>query len=212
MVSGEPTLTVLVEAIADHDHDTVTKLVRASPRLAKARVEVRASREVPEPYLDGINHYVYGGDTALHIAAAAYESGIVHLLIANGAAVDAKNRRGAHPLHYAADGVPGSLAWNPTAQAATIISLIEAGADPNSTDKSGVTPLHRAIRTRCAGAVGALLHGGADPRLPNGSGTSPSELAALRTGRGGSGSPEAKVQQQLIIELLHQQGVPPGSR
>jgi hypothetical protein len=54
-----------------------------------------------------------GGDTALHIAAAAYEPEIVTLLIEHGAGVDEKNRRGARPLDYAADGIPGSHAWNP---------------------------------------------------------------------------------------------------
>jgi hypothetical protein len=42
--------------------------------------------------------------------------------------------------------LPGSRAWNPRAQAATVIYLIEVGADPNAIDQSGVTPLHR----RCA--------------------------------------------------------------
>jgi hypothetical protein len=203
MASGDPTLMTLVGAIVAHDRDAVKRLVAASPGLAVARAEVGTTRQVPEPYLEGITHYLYGGDTALHIAAAAYEPEIIHMLVANGADVDAKNRRGAEPLHYAADGIPGSHAWNPAAQAATVASLIEAGADPNATDKSGVAPLHRAIRTRCAAAVRALLDGGADPRLPNGSGTSPSQLAALMSGRGGSGSVEAKAQQQLIVELLH---------
>ena len=45
----------------------------------------------------------------------------------------ARNRRGAEPLHYAVDGVPGSRSWDPAAQAATVASLIDAGADPNST-------------------------------------------------------------------------------
>ena len=48
----------------------------------------------------------------------------------------------------------------------------------------------------------ALLDGGADPRRPNGKGTSPSQLAAITSGRGGSGSEEAKAQQQVIVELL----------
>jgi ankyrin repeat protein len=174
----------------------------ASPRLAEAQADVGATRQDPEPYLESIQHYLYGGDTALHIAAAAYEPEMIHLLLANGAAIDAKNRRGAQPLHYAADGIPGSLAWNPVAQAKTIAILIEAGADPNSTDKSGVTPLHRAIRTRCAEAVRALLDGGADPRLRNGKGTSPSQLAAVTSGRGSSGSPDAKAEQQMIVDLL----------
>jgi hypothetical protein len=97
--------------------------------------------------------------------------------------------------------MPGSRRWNPSAQAATIAHLIEAGADPNATDKSGVTPLHRAVRTRCAAAVKALLEAGADPRRKNNSGSTPILLATQNTGRGGSGSPEAKAQQELIVQL-----------
>jgi ankyrin repeat protein len=74
----------------------------------------------------------------------------VQKLIATGANVRARNRRGAEPLHYAVDGMPGSRTWNPPAQAATVARLIEAGADPNATDKSGVAPLHRAVRARVA--------------------------------------------------------------
>jgi hypothetical protein len=201
-MSSESTLMKLVRAIAAHDRTTVDAIMTASPELAKARAEVGATRQDPEPYLEDIQHYLYGGDTPLHIAAAAYDPESIHLFISKGAGVDARNRRGAQPLPYAADGMPGSHAWNPTAQVATIVGLIEVGADPNATDKSGVTPLHRAIRTRCADAVGALLDGGADPRRPNGKGTSPSQLAILNTGRGDSGSVEAKAQQQAIVQLL----------
>ena len=128
-------------------------------------------------------------------------------LIAMGADVRATNRRGAQPLHYAADGVPGARSWNPDAQAATIASLIEAGADPNAIDKSGVMPLHRAVRTRCAAAVRALIDGGADPRGRNKSGSTPMDLATGNTGRGGSGSPESKAQQEEIVRLRRQHGV-----
>jgi ankyrin repeat protein len=75
-----------------------------------------------------------------------------------------------------------------------VAALLAAGADPNATDKSGVAPLHRAVRTRCAAAVAALLDGGADPRLPNRRGSTPLQLANRATGRGGSGSPEAKAE------------------
>ena len=129
---------------------------------------------------------------------------IVPRLIATGANVRARNRRGAEPLHYAVDGRPGACRWNPPAQAATVARLIEAGADPNATDKSGVTPLHRAVRTRCAAAVKALLEGGADPRRKNNSGSTPMLLATQNTGRGGSGSSEAKAQQELIVQLLRE--------
>jgi len=130
-------------------------------------------------------------------------------LLAMGAGVDARNRRGAEPLHYAADGSPGSDSWNPAAQAAVIAALIAAGADPNATDTSGVAPLHRAVRTRCSAAVRALLDGGADPRLPNRSGSTPLKLATRPTGRGGSGSPDAKAQQAEIVAILEQHGGTP---
>jgi ankyrin repeat protein len=118
----------------------------------------------------------------------------------------ARNRRGAEPLHYASDGVPGSRSWNPAAQAAIIATLIEAGADPNSIDKSGVAPLHRAVRTRCAAAVEALLQGGADARARNRSGSTPLLLASLNTGRSSAGSSEAKAQQKEIVRLLQAHG------
>jgi hypothetical protein len=76
-------------------------------------------------------------------------------------------------------------------------------------DNSGVAPLHRAVRTRCAAAVKALLRGGADACLKNKSGSIPLLLASQNTGRGGSGSPEAKAQQEEILRILeaHAQGL-----
>jgi ankyrin repeat protein len=123
-------------------------------------------------------------------------------LLAAGADVGARNRRGATPLHYAADGAPGSGAWNPQGQGEIVACLIAAGADPNAVDHSGVAPLHRAVRTRCARAVRALIEGGADIGLANKSGSTPMDLATVPTGRGGSGGPEAKAQQEEIIRLL----------
>jgi len=198
---------VLVRAIAASDADTVSRMLEASPALARASVEVGATREEAAAYyLDEIDHYVYAGDTALHIAAAAYAAALVSRLLELGADVGARNHRGAQPLHYAADGIPGSGTWNPTAQAAVITALIRAGADPDAVDKSGVAPLHRAVRTRCGPAVQALLDGGADPMLANKSGSTPMKLATQATGRGGSGSPDAKAQQALIVEVLAQHG------
>jgi ankyrin repeat protein len=208
MGSGDTALLALVRAIAAGDHEAASALLAASPDLALAGIEHGATRQAAkESYLEEIGHYVYAGDTALHVAAAAYRPDIVRSLLALGADVDARNRRGAQPLHYASDGAPGSGAWNPGTQAETIASLIDAGADPNASDKSGVSPLHRAIRTRCAAAVRALLAGGADAGQPNGNGSTPVQLAHRTTGRGGSGSPEAKAQQDEIVRLLHDHGV-----
>jgi hypothetical protein len=207
MADAEPALIELVRAIAARDTGTVSRMLKTSPTLASASVDAGATRrEAATYYLDDINHYVYAGDTALHIAAAAYEERLVGTLVTLGADVGAKNRRGAQPLHYAADGIPGSDAWSPEAQAAVIAALIASGADPNAADKSGVTPLHRAVRTRCSGAVRALLDGGADPERTNKSGSTPMKLAMQPTGRGGSGSTDAKAQQATIVELLGQYG------
>ena len=138
--------------------DTVAavQLLAASPGLASGGVEDGATRQnATAYYFQEIQHYLYAGDTALHVAGAAYRPDLARRLVDAGADVRAKNRRGAEPLHYAVDGGPGSSTWNPDAQAATVAYLIEAGADPNATDRSGVTPLHRAVRNRCAAAVQA---------------------------------------------------------
>jgi ankyrin repeat protein len=194
----------LVRAIVAGDITTAKKLLAASPALASARFARGATREASMAYyLDEIC-YIYAGDTALHIAAAVYQKDMVANLTDAGADVRARNRLGVEPLHAAAMGLPGSTRWNPRAQAATIACLIEAGADPNALDKRGVAPLHRAVRTRCALAVRALLEGGADPRLRNKSGSTPMLLAIQNTGRGGSGSREAKAQQKSIVQLLQE--------
>lgn len=193
----------LVKAIAGGDSLTAIDLLESFPDLAIMCAVDGATRTEPKAHFyREIGHYLYGGDTALHIAAAAYNSDVARALIRNGADVRSKNRHGAEPLHYAADGRPDSISWNPAAQASTIAYLIEAGADVNAADRSGVAPLHRAIRTRCAAAVKALLDGGADSRKRNGNGSTPMSLAQGTTGRGGSGSPAAKAQQAEIIRLL----------
>ncbi len=194
----------LMDAIASADEAQTHALLAADPTLARASLrQLGATRaSAAANYLAAISHYVYAGDTALHVAAAANRSAIAGELIRLGADLAARNRRGATPLHYAADGGPGSAGWDPAAQAETIAVLIASGADPNATDKSGVTPLHRAVRTRCAAAVAALLKGGADPRRENGNGSTPLFLATRTTGRGGSGSPEAKAEQAEIVRLL----------
>jgi hypothetical protein len=197
----------LVEAIVSGDSATAIRLLDASPQLARARAAQGATRQAPKQnFFDQILHYMYEGDTALHMAAAAYQPLLVEKLIAMGADVRARNRLGAEPLHYAVDGGPALPAWSPKAQSKIIAMLIGAGADPNAVDKSGVAPLHRAVRNRCAAAVGALIDGGADARVPNKSGSTPMLIATQSTGRGGSGSAEAKEQQREILRLLEKHG------
>lgn len=191
-----------MDAITSGDCETATRLLAESPRLAVERAALRASRCPSGDFFDQIKHYIYEGDTALHMAAAAFQTLVVERLISLGADVRAKNRRGAEPLHYAVDGGPGTPAWNPNEQVKIVSMLLGAGANPNAIDKSGVAPLHRAVRNRCAGAVRALIEGGADPQRRNKSGSTPLLLATLTTGKSGSGSPGAKEQQQEILFIL----------
>jgi hypothetical protein len=206
-VSGDATLMRFARAIVEGDQAGVSGLLADAPELALACLAGGATRHCTEAYLlDDIRHIVYAGDTALHIAAAAYEAGIARELVNAGASVAAANRRGAQPLHYGVDGIPGSARWNPVAQRDTVLCLLELGADPNAVDKNGTPPLHRAVRNRCAAAVKALLDMGADPNATNRSGSTAMQLARWTTGRGGSGSAEARGQQQEILGLLRGAG------
>src|SRR4051794_6688516 len=126
-------------------------------------------------------------------------------LVSHGANCRAKNRRGAEPLHYASD----ANRFEPRAEARIIEYLTSIGADPNAVDKSGVAPLHRAVRTRSFTAVRALLDAGAKPRQPNKTGSTPLHLAVQNTGRGGSGSEAERRQQERIIKFLLQHGAKP---
>jgi ankyrin repeat protein len=208
-----PLLSLLIRAIVNGDASEVAKLIENSPGLACQRLVVGATRKAAQDfYFEEIEHHLYSGDTPLHASAAGYHRDIARALLKNGANVAAVNRRGATPLHYAADGRIGSRTWNPKAQAEMITLLIHAGGDPNALDKSRVSPLHRAVRKRCPSAVDSLLRNGALVRLKNGSGSTPLHLAVQNTGRSGTGSPESKILQREIIELLLKAGANPKDR
>src|SRR3974377_1781406 len=105
------------------------------------------------------------------MARAAFSRPMAEMLASRGADCRARNRRGAEPLHYAADG-----RREPRSQADVIEYLISMGADAAAVDKTGVAPLHRAVRARSMAAVRALLDAGADPRKPNRAGSTPLHL------------------------------------
>jgi hypothetical protein len=195
-------------AIAVGDRILVGAMLDAAPSLATARL-ARAD----ECFIAARCAQVYEGDTALHSAAFAYDRETARDLLARGADIRARNRRGAEPLHAAMIGGPGAPTWNPARQREIIEYLIGAGADPDAAALGGVTPLHRAVRNRCSAAVAALLAAGAEPRLGTDHGSTPSDLARWTTGRGGSGSSAAKSEQKIITELLDRAtSSKPGSR
>jgi ankyrin repeat protein len=208
--SDDAALLTLFGLIASHDHIESNRRLDAAPDLVTRSIRAGATRNDPDTYfLAAIHHYVYAGDTALHIAAAAYKRELVGSLLEWGADVHARNRRGAQPLHYAADGSPNAGSSIRAAQSEVITLLIEAGSHADAMDKSGVAPLHRAVRTRSSDAVKALLAQGADPRLLTKSGSTPLHLAVQNTGKSNSGSDAAKNEQRRIIEILLEHGASP---
>ena len=195
-----------IRLVVAGDTDGASRCLSAAPALATTASPVGATRQqATEFFFTAISHYLYTGDTALHIAAAAFSRPMAELLMTQGADCRARNRRGAEPLHYAADGGRRE----PRAQAGVIGYLISKGAEPNAVDKTGVAPLHRAVRTRSLAAVRALLDGGADARKPNKAGSTPLHLAVQPTGASGSGSDQARRQQEEIIGLLLECGASP---
>ena len=195
----------LLIAIVENDRREVERLLRVDPGLATRLIER------PKLYQAKIFHWIYAGDTALHLAAAGYRVEMVRLLLAVGADPNAAaNHRRSGPLHYAADGFIGGPAWDAKRQVETIRQLLSKGAHIHLQDKNGATPLHRAVRTRCAAAARFLLESGADPTLRNKSGSTPFHLAVQNTGRGGSGSAAAISAQREIIKEFLSSGVSPG--
>jgi ankyrin repeat protein len=195
-----------IRLVVAGDTDGVSSRLSAAPALATTASPAGATRQQATAFFfTEISHYLYTGDTALHMAAAASSRPIAELLMRRGADCRARNRRGAEPLHYAADGGRRK----PRTQAGVIKYLISMGAEPNAVDKTGVAPLHRAVRKRSLAAVRALLDGGANPRKPNKAGSTPLHLAVQNTGASGSGSDEAHRQQAEIIKLLLARGARP---
>lgn len=106
-------------------------------------------------------------------------AGLVGLLIANGADVNAKNGELKTPLHEAVtDG---------TLEVAEL--LLKHGADINAKDEVGSTPLHEAIKWDNLEMVEFLLENGADTKAKSNWGT------PLRLAKG--------IHNQNIIELLN---------
>jgi ankyrin repeat protein len=191
-------MNALLSAILDDDRAAVKALLKADRGLATRCMDT------PKLYQSKIFHWIYIGDTALHLAAAGYRVEIAGLLLAARADPNARaNHRQSGPLHYAADGYITGPVWDAKRQVETLRCLLDAGAAINAPDKNGATPLHRAARTRCAAAVRYLLKAGGDPTLKNKPGSTAFHLAVQNTGRGGSGAAEAiTAQREIIAELL----------
>ena len=194
----------ILEAILDSEK-ALAQILKQSPELTGLRVE-------QDHLVETIPHWLYVGDTPLHLAAAALRVKFAKLLLENGADANAENRRGASPLHYVCDPRPKSGGtWHPQKQAELIELLVQHGAKLQQVDRGGASALHRAVRARSPAAVRQLLKAGArvDVRLNKG-GSTPLHLAVQSTGAGGTAG--AVSEQLEIIELLLQHGANPGAR
>lgn len=197
-------IDAIFTAILDDDRPRTKELLTIDPGLATCLIRQARFCE------SKIFHWIYSGDTVLHLAAAGYRVELVRLLLSTGADPNStKNHRLSGPLHYAADGYINGPVWNAKRQVETIQCLLHAGADINAQDKNGASPLHRAVRTRCAAAVKCLLEAGSVSTQKNKSGSTPFHLAVQDTGRGGSGADAARDAQRQIIEEFLSFGLNP---
>jgi len=202
IVKDSKAMADLLEAIVDDDRQLAARLIRERPGLTSQPITL------PKLYNSKILHWIYSNDIALHLAAAGYRFEIVQALLAAGADPNSRmNHRQSGPLHYAADGYISGPAWDPKKQVKTIRCLLDAGAEKDAQDKNGASPLHRAVRTRCAGAVRCLLQAGCNPVLRNKPGSTPFHLAVQNTGHGGTGAEVAKSAQREIIKEFVLSGV-----
>jgi ankyrin repeat protein len=118
--ANESQQKMFYQAVYSGKTDEVRTMLAANPALAKSTRE--------------------GGGTPLHTAARKGRTGIIPLLLANGAEVNASDTMlGDTPLHYAVWDVWDQ--FEAKHQLATAKLLIEAGADVNKQNSSGETPL-----------------------------------------------------------------------
>jgi len=193
----------VIQAILHNTADLI-HLLHESPEIVSTRMK-------RDRLIKSIPHWLYIGDTALHLAAAALNLQAVELLLKAGADAKAENRRGATPLHYSCDPRPAlSSVWNPKEQVAIIHLLLQHDANINQADRGGATPLHRAVRARSSEAVHQLLKASAevDSKLRKQQST-PLHLAVHSTGAGGTAG--ATDEQIKIIRLLLQYGANPAT-
>lgn len=131
-----------VRVVVNGDIEQVSRRLAGSPTLATTSSDAGATRgDASTFFFTDIAHYLYAGDTALHMAAAAFRRRVAELLISNGADCRAANRRGAQPLHYAAD----TNHWDPTSQAETIDTSCRLAPIPTP----WIAPAWRPCTERC---------------------------------------------------------------
>jgi ankyrin repeat protein len=143
----DPKVMALVGAVRTGNRSEIEQLIAASPELISGKDA--------------------GGSTALHHAAGYGPLDNLQLLIDKGADVNAKNRRGSTPLHWAIH------------DEAKVRLLLAKGANVNARQAQGRTPLClAAMLGNGVPTVRLLLSKGADPNLATVNGQTPLMTAA----------------------------------
>jgi len=83
----------LVHAAVMGQTDVISRLLASRPELATRHSAVGATRQhAAEFFFDEAAHYLFAGDTVLHMAAAAFQRSAAELLVRSGAVCRARNR------------------------------------------------------------------------------------------------------------------------
>ena len=145
----DPKVTALIAAVRAGNRPAIERQIAASPEVVKGEDA--------------------GGSTALHHAAGYGPLANVELIINKGADVNAKNRRGSTPLHWAIH------------DEAKVRLLLSKGAGVNAKQAQGRTPLFlAAILGNGIPTVRLLFARGVDPNLASANGQTPLMMAAAR--------------------------------
>ena len=143
-----------VKAVSRLDLESIAEMLTADPRLVDADLHGRAWIGGPRRTASGWERAPEQTSRAVHLAAYGH-AGLLRLLIAHGAEVDALGYEGNHgwtpPLVLAC--------WEGTVE--TVRLLLEAGADPNLPSRPGGSALHAAINHYDAEKIELLLAHGA---------------------------------------------------
>ena len=144
----DPKIAALVSAVRSKSRASVERIIGDDFALVQARDAA--------------------GSTLLHHAAGFGAIETMALLLERGADVNAKNRRGSSPLHWAVH------------DQAKVRLLLSRGATVNMRQNEGRTPLFLAASLANSSTLRVLLEKGADPNIASANGVTPLMAAAAR--------------------------------
>lgn len=145
----------VLEAVKDTDFLPHLKALLANPRLSRKQAD-------------------YELRTAVHLAASYENSLALGMLLEAGFPCDIRDTYEATPLHYAALNFTHNC----------VLQLLGAGADPNTVNVVGRTPLHESLmkvdvkQTGVADKIRLFLAAGADPNMADSRGNTVLHKAA----------------------------------